>query len=1128
MRILVAMNFFKSASSLVIVSCLLSFSATADSPAEARLLRFPDIHGDTVVFSHGGDLWSVPATGGTARRLTSGDGLELFPRFSPDGKWIAFTGQYDGSLDVYVMPASGGEPRRLTWYPSEDNNDRMGFDNMVLGWTPDGRILFRGQRGPIRGFIGEPYTVSPVGGPVQRFPLPESGAISFSPDGNRIAYTRIFRDFRSWKRYQGGMAPDVWIGDLKTKGVQRITDWPGADTQPMWIGNAIYFLSDRENWKLNLWRYDLATKATSRVTNFTEYDVKWPHAGSGKIVFENGGYLYVLDPAAGTPVKLSVTLPDDRKLARSRWVKVEDRITSVSLAPGGLRAAFTARGDVFTVPAENGTTRNLTRTQGVRERNAAWSPDGKWIAFISDATGEEELQIVAGDGKGAPVALTSGSSSWHFPPVWSPDSKKLAFADRAMRLWVVDVGTKEKTLVDTAKIFEISQYAFAPDSRWLAYRNYVDTDFNAIFLWDAGTKVSTQVTPAAVESGSPVFDPDGEYLYFFSDRDIAPMLGEFDFSFTVNKTTRPYALILKSDGASPFAPKSDEAKAPEIESKEKADSGKKDADKKDADKKEVKKVPFRIDLAGLPDRVVAFPVPPGDYDRLTAAKGKLFWLAFPPQPLAEDDGPPKGTLQMFELEKRKATDLLQNVERYALAPDGSRLAYLAEKKWFLVEPKEGLKPGDGKLDLSGLAMELDPPKEWAQIFRETWRLYRDFFYLPDMGKVDWPAIRKRYEPLLADVSHRIDLNYVLAELAAELGSGHAYVGGGDYPKPDRMPVGTLGAELVLDEKAGRWKIARILEGQNWNEKRRSPLTEPGVKVSAGDYLLAINGRDLTAADEPYRLLAGTVGPTGEKSVAAGGGLTVTLLVNGKPEKAGAREIVVRPIASEEDLRYFNMVEDNRRKVEKATNGRVGYIHIPDMGADGLVEFIRQYYPQLRKEGLIVDVRANGGGFVSQVILERLRRSVVGMESGRSKRPNTYPYAAFNGPMVALINEYSASDGDIFPYYFRHYGLGPLIGKRTWGGVVGIRGLGGGMVDGGYTHVPEFGTYNMKSEWVIENRGVDPDIEVDNLPADELAGKDTQLERGIEEILKRIQEHPPAWPPEPKSRDLANPVPKKGS
>ncbi len=1108
------------------LSVLLAFlvfppAAGAAEPAgEARLLRFPDIYGDTVVFSHAGDLWSVPASGGVARRLTSGEGLELFPRFSPDGKWIAFTGQYDGSLDVYVIPASGGEPRRLTWYPSQDNNDRMGFDNMVLGWTPAGKILFRGQRGPLRGFIGEPYVVSPEGGPVERFPLPESGAISFSPDGKKIAYTRIFRDFRTWKRYQGGMAQDVSIYDLATGALETITNWRGTDTQPMWIGGDIYFLSDRENWKLNLWKYDVAAKATTRVTSFADYDVKWPHAGSGKIVFENGGFIYVLDPSTGRQTKLSVFLPDDRRLARPRWVKVEDRITDVSLAPGGLRAAFTARGDVFSVPAENGTTRNVTRTPGVREKNAVWSPDGKWIAFFSDATGEEELQIVPEDGKGAPVALTSGSATWHFPPVWSPDSKKLAFADRAMHLFVLDVATKKKTLVDTATIWEISQYAFSADGSWLAYRKRVDTDFNALFLWSAATGAAMQVTPSVVESDEPVFDPEGAYLYFLSDRDIAPTLGAFEASFTVNRTTRPYALILRADGASPFAPKSDEAK--------KGDAAAESKDAKDAKdpKKEEKKPPFRIDLAGIADRAVPFPVPPGDYASLSAAKGKVYWLSFPTRALTDADGPPSGTLQSFDMEKRKASDLLSNVRRYELAPDGSRIAYKSEKTWAIVEPKEGLKPGDGKLDLSGLAMELDPKAEWAQIFRETWRLYRDFFYLPDMGKIDWTAIRQRYEPLVAHVAHRIDLNYVIGEMAGELASGHAYAGGGDYPRPERMPVGTLGADLVLDAKAGRFRIAKIFQGENWIESRRSPLTESGVNVSTGDYLLAIDGRDLTAKDEPYRLLAGAVGPTGDKQAAAGGGRTVTLLVNAKPERAGAREVVVRPIVSEEDLRYYNWVEENRRKVEKATGGRVGYIHIPDMGGEGLTEFIRQYYPQLRKEGLIVDVRANGGGFVSEIILERLRRSTIGMGTARNARPTPYPDASFNGPMVALISPYSASDGDIFPYFFREYGLGPLIGKRTWGGVVGIRGLGGGMVDGGYTFIPEFATYSLKGEWVLENEGARPDIDVDNLPADEMAGKDAQLERGIQEVLKRIKEHPPVWPPEPKPKDLTNPGPMK--
>ncbi|MFN7990320.1 MAG: S41 family peptidase [Thermoanaerobaculia bacterium] len=1121
-----------SAGLLAVLSA--SPSAAEDVTKDARLLRFPDVHGDTIVFSHAGDLWTVPTSGGTAHRLTTGDGLELFPRFSPDGKWIAFTGQYDGTTDVYVMPATGGEPKRLTWYPSTDQNERMGPDNLVLGWTPEGKILFRGLRGPIRGFVGEPYVVSPEGGPVERFPLPESGAISFSPDGKKIAYNRIFRDFRTWKRYKGGMAQDVWLYDLASKAIEKITDWPGTDTQPTWIGGSVFFLSDRDGWKGNLWKYDVATKATSRVTSFTEYDVKWPHGGGGAgdtIVFENGGFLYILDTKTGQNRKVTVDLPDDRKWARPRWVKVDERITDFALAPGGGRAVFTARGDVFTVPAENGNTRNVTRTQGVRERNATWSPDGKWIAYWSDASGEEELFVAPQDGKGAPVKVAPATNTWHFPPVWSGDSRKIAYSDRAMRLWVVDVAEKKPVLVDTATILEISRYALSPDGEWLAYVKVVENDFPVVFLHSLATKKTVAVTSSASRAAEPLFDPEGKYLWLFSDRDINPTLGAFEASYTVNKATRPYALILAAGTPSPFAPKSDEAKLAgskdASKDEKKPDAGKgaaKDA-KKDEEKKDAPKVVVKVDLDGIESRLVAFPVPAGNYFGLTAAKGKLFWLSAPTTALTEGDGPQKAALQMYDLEKRKSTDLFPAVENYDLAPDGGKLIVKADEKTYqVVEPKEGLKPGDGKVDLSGLRMELDPPAEWRQIFRETWRLYRDFFYLPDMGKIDWDGIRKRYEPLVAHVSHRYDLTCVLSEVAAELGSGHAYVGGGDVPKVEKLPVGMLGADLALDAKAGRWKVARILPGQNWNENRRSPLTEPGVNVKEGDYLLAIDGRDLTAKDEPYRLLAGNFpaaspsGPTPR---------TITLLVNAQPVAAGAREVVVRPIGSEEELRYVDWVETNRKKVEAATNGRVGYVHIPNMGGDGLQEFIRQFYPQLRKEALVVDVRANGGGFVSEMILERLARTVKGMGNMRNARPGPYPTAAFNGPMVALISPYSASDGDIFPFYFREYGLGPLIGERTWGGVVGIRGLGGGMVDGGYTFVPEFGTYDLKSRWIMENEGVSPDIEVDNFPADELAGKDAQLDRAIAEVLKRLEAHPSKWAPLPPSKDLANPVvPKK--
>ncbi len=1076
--------------------------AAADAVDDARLLRFPDVSGDVIAFSHGGDLWTVSTAGGAARRLTSGEGLELFPRFSPDGKWIAFTGHYDGSSDVYVIPSTGGAPRRLTWYPARENNERMGFDNMVLGWTPDGKVLFRSQRGPIGGFMGQPYAVSLQGGAPEPVAPPDAGFMSYSPDGKKVAITRTFRDFRTWKRYQGGLAQDVFIYDLASRGLERVTDWRGTDTQPMWIGGAIYFLSDREDWKVNLWRYDVATKATTRVTHFAEYDVKWAHSGSGRIVFENGGYLYLLDPGDGVARKVTVQLPDEERDARRRWARVEDRITDASLGPDGQRAVFTARGDVFTVPLEQGDIRNITRTQGVREKNATWSPDGRLIAFFSDATGEEELYVAAQDGKSKPVKLTSGSATWHFPPVWSPDSSKIAYADRGLRLWWVSVSDRKPELVTKAPRTEISEYAWSPDSRWLAYVTDTATDLSAVFLYSLETRKSTPVTSDAFESHEPVFDPEGKYLFVLSDRDVAPTLGRLERSYTVNRMTRPHAITLRAELPSPFSPRSDEVKPPEAREAEK----KKDADK---DKKETKPAPLRIDLAGIEERIVPFPVPPGNVRVLKVGKAKVYWLSSPTRELS-DDGSPKGSLRVFDLEKRKESELLAGVERFDVSADGAKVLYKVDKTWGIVEPKEGLKAGDGALKLDGLRMELDPRAEWAQIFAETWRVYRDFFYLPDMGQVDWAAMRKRYEPLVAHVTHRYDLTYVLGEMVGELGSGHTYVGGGDAPRPERVPVGTLGADLELDARAGRWRILRILPGQGWVEARRSPLAAPGVSVAAGEYLLAIDGQELRGSDDPYRLLAQTPGRT------------VALTVNAKPTLEGSREVSVQPLANEWDLRYFDWVESNRRKVDRATGGRVGYIHIPDMGSHGLTEFIRQYYPQVHKQGLIVDVRANGGGFVSQMMLERLRRRVVGMSNWREEEPSTYPAAAFNGPMVALANQFSASDGDIFPYYFKVYGLGPVIGQRTWGGTVGIRGLASGMVDGGYAFVPEFGIFDMKSRWIAENEGVAPDIEVDNLPADVLAGRDAQLERAIEEVLRRVEAEKPTLPARPPSKDLRRP------
>jgi tricorn protease len=901
------------------------------------------------------------------------------------------------------------------------------------------------------------------------------------------------------------MAQDVWIYDLATHGVERITDWRGTDTQPMWIGGSIYFVSDREGWKANLWRYDVASRTTTRATSFQEYDVKWAHASCGKVAFENGGFLWLLDPRDGEPRQIHVQLPDDERYARRHWVKVADRITAAALGPDGKRAVFTARGDVFTVPAEHGDVRNVTRTQGVREKDAVWSPDGRWLAYFSDATGEEELYIEAQDGRSSPVKLTAGPPTWHFPPVWSPDSKRIAWADRGLRLWWISIEDRKPVQVIEAPQVEITDYAWSPDSRWLAFASALENRVRALFLHSTADRTTTQVTSGAFDSSEPVFDPEGRYLFLLSDRDVAPTLGAFELSYTVNKTTRPHAIVLRGDLPSPFAPRSDEVKP----AGEGAGEGKDKGEKKDG-----KAPPLRVDLAGIQDRIVPFPVPPSNISGLRAAKGKVYWLSFPTAelPLAFPPPPRKASLEAYDLEKQKLSEMLAGVERFDVSADGSRILYRADKTWGIVEPKEGLKVGDGALKLDGLRMELDPRAEWRQIFDETWRVYRDFFYLPDMGQVDWPAMKKRYQALLPSVTHRWDLTYLLGEMVAELASGHTYVGGGDWPRPERVPVGTLGADLALDRASGRWRIARILPGQSWIEGRRSPLAAPGLKVAAGDYLLAIDGQELRGTDEPYRLLAQTPGRT------------VSLTVNSRPAREGSHEVAVQPLPDEWDLRYSDWVESNRRKVDQATRGRVGYVHLPDMGGRGLTEFIRQYYSQVDRDGLIVDVRANGGGFVSAAILERLRRQVVGMFNWRGEQPGTYPRAARHGPAVAIADQYSASDGDIFPWFFKAYGLGPVIGQRTWGGVVGIRTLSSGMVDGGYAFVSEFGLYDTQGRWQVENHGVDPDIEVDNLPADVLAGRDPQLERAIAEVMKRIEAEKPHLAPTPPSRDLRQPGP----
>jgi tricorn protease len=1105
--------------------CLLASASLglAQGMPEGRLMRFPDIYRDKIVFSYGGDLWLVSSAGGVARRVTTHPGLELFPKFSPDGKWIAFTGQYDGNFNVYVIPSEGGEPKQLTFVPDVATvSERMGPNNMVITWFPDSkRILFLSRRDTFNTWFGRLFSVSIEGGLPERLPIDKGGLTSFSPDGTKIAYNRIFRNFRTWKRYTGGMAQDIAIYDFKNNSYDRITDYPGSDTYPMWHGDTIYFGSDRgPEHRMNLYSYDLKFRQTRPLTTFKDFDVNWPSLGPDAIVFENGGYLYVFDLKTEQARKISVYLPGDRDLTRKHWVNVAKFITSFDLSPEGKRAVFTARGDVFTVPAKEGSIRNLTQTPGIREKYSAWSPDGKWIAYLSDRSGEDELYIVPQDGLGKEVRITTDGKMFRLPPVWSPDSKKLLFADKEARLFYVDLDAKKPVLIDQGKYADITDYSWSPDSKWVAYAKAAANRYNVLYLYALADQKITPVTTGFTDSWNPAFDPDGKYLYFLSNRDYNEVLGVYDFEFANPKATRVYVVTLRADLPSPFAPQSDEsgAKKPETPPPSKEEA-------KGEAKSETREVPkdFRIDLPGIGERVVALPIPPANMRGLNAASGLVLYATLP---VAGLSGPLPGeapAIHVFDLKERKDSVLITQADHYALSFDGKKLLYSAPRTpggggegedeetgpgariYGILDTKppekEPHKAGEGALNLTPMRAEVDPRAEWQQMFNEVWRQQRDFFFEPSMNAVDWEKERERYAQLLPHVASRYDLTYVLGEMIGELANSHTYVGGGDYPDLKPVNVGMLGADLEADVAHGFYRLKKIYPGENWQPALRSPLTEPGVGVKEGDNLLAVNGRALRVPQNPYQLFVNTANEN------------VTLTVNSKPGEDGARNVVLKPLASELSLRELDMIQINRKKVEEATGGRAGYIYIPDMSAAGLNEFVKQYFPQIRKEGLIIDVRYNGGGFVDELVFERLRRILVGMDSARNWEPGTIPDLVFHGHMVCVTNEYAASDGDIFTYYFKQYKLGPVIGMRTWGGVRGIRGY-TPLLDGGYITRPEFSVYGLDSKWVIENRGVEPDIEVDNRPDLVMQGRDPQLEKAIELVMKEVQEHPKKLPPRP--------------
>ena len=1058
---------------------------TASAIDDVRLLRFPDINNDLIAFVYAGDIWTVSSSGGEARRLTSHEGLELFPKISPDGKWIAFSGEYSGTRQIFVIPSNGGVPRQLTWYNSVGvMPPRGGWDNAVLDWTPDSKqILIRSARTEFGERQGKYFLVSLDGKFEKALQIVNGGFGVLSPDGSKMVFTPVDREFRNWKRYKGGRATNLWIYDLKANTSEQITDFEGTDQLPTWSGDNIFYASDRD-LRLNIWKYNTLTKENSQITRHTDFDVMWPSGNGDQLVYENGGYIYRLNLQSGQSERVKVNINFDNPNLIPYYKNVKDDIHSGAISPTGKRALFDARGDIFSVPAENGITENLTETQGIREIFPAWSPDGKYISYYSDKTGEYELWIIENK-KGAEARqVTFNSSAWMYQPLWSPDSRYLLFFDRTMKLKLIEAATGKITEVDKATASEIRSYDFSPDSRWITYTKEGDNEKSAIWVYDIPAGTLHQLTDGTFADNSPVFSLDGNYIFFASDRDFNLTFSSYDFDYIYTRATRLYALALTAKSPKIFKDKNDVEPVREEKSAEaasttaKSKKAKTTAEEKPAEEKAVK---VEIDFNGINNRVTALPGEAGDYRIAGAAEGGLIFIS-------------GGKLMKYNIEEEKNEEILDRAQSVSISADGKMGMYRSGPDYGIIKLTPGQKAGAGKLNLDGLEMKLDPQKEWNQIYTDAWRIFRDFFYVNNLHGVDWPEMKTRYSALLPSVSHRADLDYILNEIMAESNAGHSYVDWGDFPNVKRVENGLLRAELTADEASGRFKISKIFQGENWNDARRSPLTEMGVDVKEGDYLISIDGKDVTTSVNPYIFLENKA----EKPV--------EIKVNSKPSADGARTYTIKPVRSELELRYFNWVNERRAMVDKLSGGRIGYIHVPNTSTDGNKELFHGMYTYWNKEALIIDERYNGGGYIPDRMADLLDRHTLtywhqnGLQHGKS------PAIAHDGPKAMLINGYSASGGDAFPYFFKKLGLGKLIGTRTWGGLVGISGN-ARLVDGGYISVPRFGIFDKDEGWIIEGVGVSPDIEVVDRPEQLAKGSDPCIEKAVEVLLRELGEKP---------------------
>lgn len=1068
---------------LTVLFSVIIFSAF--SANDVRMMRYPDINNNLIAFVYAGDIWTVSSNGGDAKRLTSHAGLELFPKISPDGKWIAFSAEYSGSRQIWIMPSEGGTARQLTFYNSVGMMPpRGGFDNITLDWTPDSKkVLFRANRTPFGDRNGKYYTVNIDGGFEESLPIINGGLAVFSPDASQLCFTPVDREFRTWKRYKGGRATDLWTYNISKNTSEQITNWVGTDQCPTWYGDNIYYACDKDT-RLNIWKYNTKTKQTSQITTHKDFDVMWPSGNNGKIVYENGGYLFVLDLITEKTQKISVNVNFDNPNLQAYFKNVKNFIGSLSLSPSGKRVLIEARGDIFSVPAENGEIVNLTNTQGVRELYPNWSPDGKSIVYFSDETGEYEIYLLENKKDAKPKQLTSKSNSWKHSAEWSPNSKYLVYSDRAMKLWLVDVASGKQTEIDKASAEEIRDYSFSPDSEWITYSKSMPNYQSALWAYKISTGEKKQITDASFSDRNPTFSKDGKFLFFTSNRDFNLTFSSFEFDYLYNNAGRIYAIPLKNDGTTLFKYKNDlepftEEKTQDDKEKD-SKKGKSDSDKKEKEAKSELKV--EIDFENIIQRIVALPISSGYYRILGAVEEGLLYSS-------------GNKIMRYNIKDEKTEEILDGAYYGTLSADGKSFVYRYSGEYAIAKNQVGQKAGASKLNLENLTMKIEPEKEWKQIYNDAFRIFRDYFYVDNLHGVNWENIKTNYGKLLKDVPSRFDLDYVMNEIVSETNTGHAYVDWGDFYKTERIEGGLLGAELEADKNSKRYKIKKIYTGENWNKERRSPLTESGVNVKEGDYIISINGNELTTEQNPYILLENL------------GDRYIELTVNSSPSANGAKTYNVKTITSELELLYMNWVNERRAMVDKLSNGKIGYIHVPNTAIEGNRELFRGMYSYNDKEALIIDDRYNGGGFIPGNMIDLLnRRTLVYWQQNGLTIPMKTPGIANDGPKVMLINGYSSSGGDAFPYFFRKTGEGKLIGTRTWGGLVGISGN-ASLVDGGYISVPRFGIYNKEGEWIIEGVGVYPDIEVVDRPEMLATGKDPCVEKAVEVLLDELKKKP---------------------